>query len=65
MKIKQPQSLNEFKERVNPASGANKTDLPDNSIKYVRALRELRGKFRGKGLMEELMAEKRREKRTK
>lgn len=60
MKRKQPQSLNEFKDGLDSAFGvlADKTDLSDNSRRYVLAMRELRGKFRGKGLMKALMIEK-------
>lgn len=58
-----PRSLDEFERTIDPALGiwADRTDLPDDSSEYVRELRNLRGKFRGKGLMKALMAEKKSE----
>jgi len=60
MEKKKLESLNSFKEL--PDLCANRTDPPADSDQWARMMRELRGKFRGKGLMQELMAEKKREK---
>jgi hypothetical protein len=59
-----PRALGKFQRTIDPAFGiwADRTDLPEDSSDYVRQLRKLQGKFRGKGLMKALMAEKKREK---
>jgi uncharacterized protein (DUF433 family) len=53
-------SLEDVQRRIESAFGiwADRTDLPDDSVEYVRQLRDIRGKFRGKGLMKALTTEK-------
>jgi hypothetical protein len=63
MKTKQRKSSEDSNRQFDVADTRASGRKPPDASEYVRA-QELRGKFRGKGLLKELMAEKNREKGT-